>query len=128
MNDENAGIEELLAGYRPKGPPAGLRERIMQSVEFGRSPWKRAGWMAVAAMLVLSIGLNFAAESVTRDTVDMLQVQHIEWTPEAEEAAQLLNGDGWGRQYVAFTLVVDSYQVETYSPGVGVMDVTGDLR
>ena len=128
MRDNYSQIEEMLMRYRVVGPPARLRGRIIQSVEFSRSPRWGAGWMAVAAMLVLSIGLNYMAESMSRDTIDMLQVQQVEWMPEAQEAADMLNGDGWGRQYVAFALVVDSYQVETYSPGVGVMDVTGDLR
>ena len=79
-------------------------------------------------MLVLSIGLNFATKSVTRDTVNMLQVQQIEWTPEAQEAADLLNGDGWGRDYIALALVADSYKVDRYPPATGLAHITGDLQ
>ena len=128
MNDEDARIEKLLAGYRPKGPPTRLREWVMRSVELRRLPWRRTGWMAVAAMLLLSFGLNLLTESMARDTVDMLQVQRIEWTPEAQEIADELDGDGWGRQYIALAMVADSYKVERYSPAVDMTHLTGDLR
>ena len=128
MNDEDSRIEELLTRYRPKGPPARLRERLIQSLEYCRSFKWRPWWTAAAASLILSIGLNFAAESISRDTVDMLQVQQIEWTPEAEEAAQLLNGDGWGRDYIALAMIADSYKADRYSSTHNMTYLTGDLR
>ncbi|UCD30279.1 MAG: hypothetical protein JSV03_07370 [Planctomycetota bacterium] len=128
MSDEYSRIEEILTRYRPVGPPVRLRERIVQSVEYRPSSWPKAVGWALTAMLVLSIGLNIAAESITKQTINMLQVYQIEWTSEAQEAADLLNGDGWGRQYVALVLATSDYQSETYSPRVGLTDISGDLR
>jgi len=55
MND--AELEARLARYRPAGPPDHLRDRVLK----GGARQTRAGWMSVAALLVIIIILQVLA-------------------------------------------------------------------
>ncbi len=107
MEYDDQGIEALLARYRPAGPPAGLRARMLEGDRPRRSRWRMAGWLSMAAMLVLSCGLYLAGERLNRETAAALGVGTIGWTAEAEEAAQMLDGHGSGRRYFELALACD---------------------
>ena len=51
----------------------------------------------------------------------------VEWTPEAEETANLINGDGWGRHYLALALAADANRRSNFPPPLTLPDTTGDL-
>jgi len=107
MNDEDARIEAVLARYRPAGPPAGLRDRVFGLVEPRPRRFAPIGWSAVAAMLVLGLGLHWATQRVLRPMAAALHEPSTTWTAEADEAVKLLNGDGSGRQYLVMALAAD---------------------
>ena len=112
-HDNDDRIEALLGRTRPMGPPAHLRERVLGSVKseaVGRVGWaSAAAWLSVAAALVIGLGLNWAADAVNRDTAAMVGVGGWRWTPEAEAAAALFDGDGSGRRYVALCLAAGDH-------------------
>ena len=112
MNDSEERIERILKRYRPVGPPAELRVRVLTTSPTGPAggrPWALGWWSAVAASILLSFGLNRGAESVNRQTATMLGVGQVRWTPEAEEMARMLDGDGHGRYYVALCLAAGDF-------------------
>ena len=107
MNNDDQAIERLLTRYRPAGPPARLERRIRALAE---SPQRRAvvpGRFAAAALLVLGLALHLATERLNRRTIVAISGPTTAWSPEAEQAAELLNGKGAGRAYVRFALAVD---------------------
>lgn len=107
MVHDDQNIETLLACYRPAGPPAGLRARVLHAGNACRPRGAMAGWLSMAAMLALSCGLYLDGERLNRGTAATLGTGSIGWTAEAEEAAQMLNGHGSGRRYVELALACD---------------------
>lgn len=65
-----------------------------------------ARW-AVAALLLLGLGLHLATERLNRQTVVAISGPTAGWSPAAEQAVELLNGNGSGRVYVHFVLAAD---------------------
>ena len=102
-------IKTKLKRYRPIGPSQELRERIFTPApRQTRRPYGTFLWQStLAALLLLSLGLNMAANHMLHQTNELLKIGKIEWTPQAEEAAQLLDGNGWGRKYIVCALAMD---------------------
>ena len=110
MNDNQ--IEAVLRHYQPKGPPENLRAKIFSTAKRKFSYGSIVWWTSIAAMLMISIGFNHAANTITNQTASMVGSSQIRWTPEAEEAAQMLDGNGWGRRYIAFALEMERAAVK----------------
>ena len=129
MNDNNRSVEDLLGRYRPMGAPPALRKHVLRSIE---SPQRRIGqklfYLSAAAMLILSLGLEIAARSITRETAGILYAQSLQWTPEAQEAADLLDGDGRGRQYIALALWADARRPKPFPPTYPTLNAGDNLR
>ncbi|MFA5864901.1 MAG: hypothetical protein WC975_09460 [Phycisphaerae bacterium] len=113
LNDNQ--IEALLRRFGPKGPPTALRKKIFESPKTHYSFRSIFWWSSIAAMLIISLCLNFAADGVAKDTAKLLGPSQTQWTPEAEEAAKLLDGNGWGRRYIAFALEMDKRNRKNFS-------------
>jgi hypothetical protein len=85
MNLEDDALEELLRKYRPVGPPTGLRQRII--VE----PVAQRRWplyvfrTAIAATLLISLGLIHAADTLNGANIDRIGTGPVTWTPEAQQ-------------------------------------------
>ena len=126
MVDEDARMEELLRRYRPAGPADCLRERVLSARPPRRSWWVVVGWSAAAAAIVISIGLNLAATRIDRDVASTLNWTTIRWTPQAEEMAQMLDGDGAGRRYLELCLAAGTRQPEPFS--LGSFSRMGDIQ
>jgi len=109
MSHEDMEIEILLARYRPAGPPARLRDRILATTGPRRSPWTVVGRLSLATMLILCVGLHLSAERVARQTSAVLNPEPTKWTAQAEEAIELLNGQG--RRYIALALAADEPRI-----------------
>jgi len=124
MTPSDPEIEAMLTRYRPTGPPADLRDRVLRSTGGRRSRWPMAAGLAVAAMLVLSLGLNLATRQMMQETALTLSAGRIEWTPEAEEIAQMLNGDGEGRRYLALALAAGAPHREGFPPQMPGIDAS----
>ena len=129
MNENNQPIEDLLRRYRPMGPPSALRVRVLRPHKMPQHRlWSRfLGWSA-AAMLVLSLGLQMAARSMTRETAEMLYGQCLQWAPAAQEVADLLDGDGRGRQYVAFALWAEARRPKGFPTTYPILNSGDNLR
>jgi len=63
MDDETRGMEELLGRYRPAGPEAALRARVVRE---GRKRSRTAYWEALAAVLLVGMNLAQIGGSVTQ--------------------------------------------------------------
>lgn len=127
MNDELLELEEKLSRYRPAGPPGGLRDRVLSVATPRRSRPVITPWLAVAAMLLVSIGLNLATARIGRQTADLLGPRTL-WTAEAEEMAKLLNGNGQGRRYIAFCLAADARRFNRLPTDPISMNFTGETK
>jgi len=106
MNDD---MEKLLRRYYPAGPPAHVREKILRWNMLHATPrrlWPmRLFRTAVAALLLLSLGLLHAADRLNQDSAARVGIGPPRWTPEAQQAADLLGNDPASRQYIAICLV-----------------------
>jgi hypothetical protein len=103
-------IERLLEGFRPIGPAGELRERVLTAASSAfveRRPWRIRVYVwrgAVAAGLIAAVCLNVAAEKISTRMVGQIGIGPAVWTQEDEETARLLDGEGWGRRYLAMAL------------------------
>ena len=128
MNHDDGAIESLLGRYRPVGPPPGLRDRVLSSAVQTRSWWIAAGWLSAAAMLLLALGLHLATARMMQETAAASGIGRIEWSAEAEEAAQMLNGDGAGRRYVSLALAAGARRHEGFPPVPMDPGLFGEMR
>jgi hypothetical protein len=107
---ELEGIERLLGRFRPIGPPGELRERLVRAASSAfveRRRWRMRVYVwrgAVAAGLIAAVCLNVAAERISTRMVGQIGIGPAVWTQEDEQTAQLLDGEGWGRRYLAMGL------------------------
>jgi hypothetical protein len=127
MNNEDLRIETILSHYRPKGAPAGLRERIFAVPVAGPSRFKVAWWLAVAAMLMASIGLQFANSQLNEQICTLLRPGQTLWTAEVEELAEMMNGDGWGRRYLALHLTAGNTRGTTIQMNINQILTSGEI-
>ena len=116
MSSEDKQIENLLLKYRVSGPPMELKGRVFPSGRRVTLRWKVVGWAAAAAVLVVSTGLHWATVRMERQMGGMLEPGQI-WSAEAEELAQMMDGEEAGRRYLALRLAVGygAGQPETFS-------------
>ena len=98
----------MLARYRPIGPPPDLRARVLESAVPRRTRWTAAAGWAIAASLLLSIGLNSAVGHLTEDSIRMLGIGQIEWTARSDEYAPMLGGEAAGRDYMALAMAAET--------------------
>ncbi len=110
MDDQDNEVEQVLRRFRPAGVPVSLRGRVLWQVSIRDTPPQRmwAAWgfrAAVAAALIVSVCLNFAADRVGTSTAASIGVGPVIWTEDAEEAARMLDGNDWGRRYIALCLM-----------------------
>jgi hypothetical protein len=129
MNERDRDIEQALLQFRPVGPPASLRNRMLAAARAplrARGSWRMATfWGALAAMLLVAVCLNFAAGSIARSVTSQVGIGPARWTPQAEEAAQILGGGPAARQYVALGLMSSIGREEK---GLSHASVGRDLR
>jgi len=94
----------------------GLKGRVLSSGQRVTLRWKIVGWAAAAAVLLVSIGLHWATVRMERQMGGMLEPGQI-WSAEAEDLAQMMDGEGAGRRYLALRLAVGygAAQPETFS-------------
>ena len=116
MNFEDKKIEELLLKYHVSSPPMELKERVFYSGRGVTLRWKFVGWAAAAAVLLVSIGLHWATIRMERQMGGMLEPGQI-WSAEAEELAEMMDGEGMSRRYLALRLAAGyrTAQPETLS-------------
>ena len=101
-------IEEVLKRYSPAGPAASLRGRVLQSAAASQATARRRPspfWMAIAAMLLVAVGLHFAVRDISARTTSRIGMGPAIWTTSADEAADLLGGDRAARGYIALGLM-----------------------
>jgi hypothetical protein len=99
-------IENMLMRYRPMGPGEELRRRVL-----GEEPAHSYRiWVvraAVAAMLLVAVGLEWSARVTNQRTVEQIGVGRVTWDANAERAANLIGGGEHGREYIALCLLGD---------------------
>jgi len=107
--DEFQPIEQVLRRFTPAPPPERLREKVLSgSIVRGRPPGASWGdWVfrfAAAAALLAALALNAVSEDMTRRSAARVGVGPAVWGEDAETVARVLNGNGWGRRYIALGL------------------------
>ena len=89
-------VEQVLKKYRPAGPPAALRQRVLAGARASRAArrWRPSPfWLAIAAMLVVAVGLHWATQDLSARTTRTIGIGPVEWNESAEQAADLLGDD-----------------------------------
>ncbi len=103
-------LERLLERFEVVGPPVALRQRVLDAaVGAGQGVGRRrvALWAwraAVAAGLAAAVWLNLAGDRIATQLAGRVGIGAAVWTEQAEQAAELLDGEGWGRRYLALAL------------------------
>ncbi len=109
MNDD---LEDILRRFRPAGPPEQLRQRILLAHALRRrhaARWPiRLYRTAVAALLLLALGLLHSADRLNQDSASRVGVGPVRWTAEAQQAADLIGTGAAGRQYIALCLIASN--------------------
>jgi hypothetical protein len=80
FNEET--IESLLRGYRPAGPEAALRRRVMERRERPETPaprWRAWGRYSIAASLAVGTLLGWSGNHRAKATLDNLRVADRQW-------------------------------------------------
>jgi hypothetical protein len=114
-------IESLLRRYRPKGPPDRLRKNLFEPKQ--KQSLKTLFWrLSIAAAIALVIGLNAAAYRLSRQTADLIGTRPL-WTPQAEETARDLGGNGWAKKYILFCLASEEQNKRSKIQNLGLMGV-----
>jgi len=85
MTDHQDDIEALLRNYRPIGPPADLKHRIVH--RGSRSVWP---WAVAAALLLVSI---VGVQAASSRTIERLRAADRDAVPAIEDLAASLGGD-----------------------------------
>ena len=110
MNHRDDAVESALARYRPAGPRAQLRDDILRSATPDRVRWAIAEWLSAAAVVLLAVGLHSATRQSAREIIAMLGDPRPAWRAAADEAAELLNGDGLERRYMIAALAAGRHR------------------
>lgn len=108
MEPRDAKVEQALRRYRPVGPPADLRARVLAAAQAEaarpapRRIVDRIGpfWWSMAAMLVVAVALQWASRGLTRQICGSIGIGPAAWTSSADEAVELLGDDAAARRYV----------------------------
>jgi len=111
MSQHEQEIEQALLRFRPAGPPPGLRSRVLTAaaaLPLATTSWRTTTfWGALAAMLLVAVCLNLAADRITRSVANQVGIGPARWTAQAEEAVEILGGGPAARRYVALGLESD---------------------
>jgi len=117
MSQHEREIEQGLLRFRPAGPPPDLRGRVLGSASAplpATDSWRTTTfWGALAAMLLAAVCLNLATDRITRSMANQVGIGPARWTPQAEEAVEILGGGPAARRYVALGLKSDPGQRES---------------
>lgn len=102
-------IEQVLRRFTPAAPPATLRGRVLAVAGAGtrRTAASWGDWVfrfAAAAALLIALALNTVTDGMTRRSAARVGVGPPVWNEDAETIAKVLNGNGWGRRYIALGL------------------------
>ena len=114
-------MENLLQRFRPAGPPARLREKILRQEIPPALPVRR--WpirlfrSAIAALLLLSFTLFYATDRMNQDSAASVGLGPPRWTAEAQQAADLIGPGLEARQYIAICLMAGNAR-PSHSPSV----------
>jgi hypothetical protein len=116
-------VERLLERFGPVGPPAALRERTLASaLAAARGHRRRLAvglWRAaVAAGIVAAVALNLSALRVSQRIDAQIGVGQDVWTAQVAQAADLLNGEGLSRQYLAMVLRAGARPISPIVPQI----------
>jgi hypothetical protein len=116
-------IEDLLRRYRPAGPPAELRQRILATT---RAPliWPWAS--AAAALLLLGLTFQFAARNATAGA-------HLDLGPSAvarvtEDLTTMLGGDVRARELAELLVVEQRLESEIASAAIEPTPAAGGVQ
>ena len=122
MNDSD--IEDLLRRYRPVGPPANLRARILSESRAHRVwPWASAA----AALLASTLALHDAAGHVIA-TMDPKPAPEPA-VRAIDDLTEMFGGDATARRLAEFVVVEEQMRRERAGPGTQpAATPAGDLR
>jgi hypothetical protein len=121
MNDSE--IEDLLRKYRPVGPPAELRQRILGTTRVPRIwPWASAA----AALLVLGLTFQFATRSETAAADLNLGPSAVERV--TEDLTNMLGGDIRARELAEFIVVEQQVHSETTTASMQPLNGAGGVQ
>jgi hypothetical protein len=105
---KDSEIEDLLRKYRPVGPPAEMRQRILATIRTSRIwPWASAA----AALLVLGLTFQLAARNEVAGADLNLGPSAVARV--TEDLTNMLGGDLRARELAEFIVVEQQVHSET---------------
>lgn len=120
---KDSEIEDLLRKYRPVGPPAELRHRILATARVPRTwPWASAA----AALLVLGLTFQLAARNATARADLNLGPSAVARV--TEDLTNMLGGDLRARELAQFIVVEQQVRSETTSAALEPVNGPGGVQ
>jgi hypothetical protein len=121
MNDSE--MEDLLRKYRPVGPPAKLRERILGTTRVPRIwPW------ASAAAALLALGLVFQHAARNQTAAADLNLGPSALARVTEDLTNMLGGDISARELAEFIVVEQQVHSETVTASIQPLPSAGGVQ
>lgn len=120
---KDSEIEDLLRKYRPVGPPAELRHRILATTGMPRIwPWASAA----AALLVLGLTFQLAARNEVADAGLNLGPSAVARV--TEDLTNMLGGDLRARELAEFIVVQQEVHSETTTASMQPVNGAGGVQ
>jgi len=121
---KDSDIEDLLRRYRPAGPPARLRERVVAA----GPPRRIWPWASAAAALLASV-LSFHAAARHELGSAKVGVESTVAASLTDDLADLLGGDAAARELAALIVIEHEFRKENASVAPMATDAfAGELR
>ena len=121
MNDSE--IEDLLRKYRPVGPPAEMRQRILATTRVLRIwPWASAA----AALLILGLTFHLAARNEVAGAD--LHLGPADVVRVTEDLTNMLGGDRRARELAEFIVVEQQVHSETTTASMQPVNGAGGVQ
>ena len=121
---KDSDIEDLLRRYRPVGPPARLRERVVAA----GPPRRIWPWAGDAAALLVSF-LSFHAAARHELSSADVGAEAAVAASLTDDLAELLGGDAAARELAALVVVEHEFRKENAPvPAMGPDGFAGELR
>jgi hypothetical protein len=120
---KDSEIEDLLRRYRPLGPPAELRQRILATTRAPRIwPWASAA----AALLVLGFTFHLAARNEVAGAALNLGPSAVARV--TDDLANMLGGDFRARELAEFIVVEQQLHSETTTASIQPVSDAGGVQ
>jgi ABC-type transport system involved in cytochrome bd biosynthesis fused ATPase/permease subunit len=108
--DDEESLEQLVGRYRPAGPPAALRDRVLESVSAGHRPTIFAAALPLAAAAVIAFFHVLASGAQAHLGAHLARVQRVHERL-VEDLTMQFGDDPFARQQAEALVSADEQNV-----------------